>query len=351
MKKTNKTSESSPESGKAVQIIHRYAKRWFVDAMSAMALGLFSSLIIGLILSQLSKIFFLSFLAPFSEIIGAASPVVGGAIGASIAAGLQAKPLVTFSSVITGAFGYSVGGPVGAYIGALVGEEIGRLVTGKTPVDIIVTPIVTIVAGCLAGQFAGPGIQSAMHWLGEIVSSATMLAPLPMGILVAAIVGMVLTAPVSSAALCIMLDLSGITAGAAVVGCSAQMVGFAVASFRDNGWGGLISQGLGTSMLQFGNIMRKPAIWIAPTLAGAVLGPISTCVFKMENTATGAGMGTSGLVGQFGAFAAMPNVSTAVLVLQIILMHFILPAMLTLLFDFILRKLGWVKDGDMKLRV
>lgn len=338
-------------SGKAWAVVKKYAKLYFVDAMSAMALGLFSSLIIGLILSQISQIPYLDFLAPFSEIVSAKSPVVGGAIGAAIAWGMKAKPLVIFSSVVTGAFGYSVGGPVGAYVAALFGEEIGKLVSGKTKVDIVVSPIVTIVSGCLAGQFVGPGVQLLMSGLGGIINSATTMAPLPMGILIAVIVGLALTAPISSAALCIMLELSGLAAGAAVVGCSAQMIGFAVASFRDNGWGGLLSQGLGTSMLQFGNIMKKPAIWLAPTLAGAVLGPISTCVFQLENTATGAGMGTSGLVGQFGAFAAMPVWNPMMLLAVIALMHFLLPAILTLLFDFLFRKLGWVKAGDMKLTI
>lgn len=169
--------------------------------------------------------------------------------------------------------------------------------------DIIVSPITTIVSGCAVAQLVGPGIQAMMNGLGAVVNSATQLTPFPMGILVSVIVGMVLTAPISSAALCIMLDLNGLAAGAAAVGCCCQMVGFAVASFRENSWGGLISQGIGTSMLQFSNIMRHPQIWIAPTLASAVLGPVSTCLFRMTNTASGAGMGTSGLVGQFGAFA------------------------------------------------
>ncbi len=331
--------------------VRYFAKRWFVNAMSAMALGLFSSLIIGLIISQLGKIPGLDFLLPFADIISAASPVVGGAIGASIAAGLKARPLVIFSCVAAGAFGYSVGGPVGAYVAALVGEELGSLVAGKTPVDVIVTPIVTIITGCVAGQLVGPGVSGLMDGLGAVINSATTLAPLPMGIAVSAIVGLVLTAPISSAALCIMLNLEGLAAGAAVAGCCAQMIGFAVTSFRDNRWGGFFSQGLGTSMLQFGNIMRKPAIWLAPTLASMVVGPLSTCVFQLENTATGAGMGTSGLVGQFGAFAAMPEANPWILLLQIAFLHFILPAALALAFDFIFRRLGWVKDGDMKLNL
>lgn len=332
----------------SVPRLKELAKRWFVDAMSAMALGLFSSLIIGLILSQLARLPYLGFLKALAD-FASSPPVVGAAIGAAIATGLNAKPLSVFSSIATGAIGYHLGGPVGAYAAALIGVEIGGLVSGRTPVDIIVTPIVTILSGGLAGELIGPGIQSLMHLLGEAVNSATNLAPFPMGILVSAAVGMVLTAPISSAALCISLNISGLAAGAAAVGCSAQMVGFAVISYRDNGLGGLISQGLGTSMLQFGNILRKPSIWLAPTLASALLGPLSTCVFRMENTSSGAGMGTSGLVGQFGAFAAMPNTQPPLLLLQLFLMHFLLPALLSLLFDRILRKLGWVEAGDMRL--
>lgn len=329
--------------------VRPYLRRYFVDAMSAMALGLFSSLIIGLILSQLGKVPFLSFLIPLSEVVSASSPVVGAAIGGAIAHGLGAKPLVIFSSIVTGAIGYQAGGPVGAYVAAVVGAEIGRLVAGKTRVDIVVSPMVTIISGGLAGQLIGPGINAFMSGLGTVIISATELSPFPMGILVSVIVGLALTAPISSAALCIMLGLDGLAGGAAAVGCSAQMIGFAVASFRDNGWGGLISQGLGTSMLQFSNIMRRPAIWIAPTLAGAVLGPVSTCILRMTNTPTGAGMGTSGLVGQFGAFAAMGETNSVVLLVEVAVMHFIAPALLTLLFDALLRRIGWVRDGDMKL--
>ena len=327
----------------ALAFLKKAFQRYFIDAMGAMALGLFSSLIIGLILSQLSKFSFLGFLEPYAAMVSASSPVVGVAI----AQGLKSKPLVLFSCAVSGAYGYAVGGPVGAYIGAVFGAEIGGLFAGKTKVDIIVSPITTIVSGCAVAQLVGPGIQAMMNGLGAVINSATQLTPFPMGILVSVIVGMVLTAPISSAALCIMLDLNGLAAGAAVVGCCCQMVGFAVASFRENGWGGLISQGIGTSMLQFSNIMRHPQIWIAPTLASAVLGPVSTCLFRMTNTASGAGMGTSGLVGQFGAFAAMGG--GAEVWFQVILMHFVLPAVLSFLFDWCLRKIGWVKDGYMKI--
>lgn len=327
-----------------------FFNRYFVQAMNGMALGLFSSLIVGLILSQLGKIPYLGFLTQIADTVNASSPVVGAAIGAAIAWGLKAKPLVIFSSTITGAIGYTLGGPVGAYVSAVVGAEIGKLVASKTKVDIVVTPVVTIVSGGVVALLIGGYIQSFMSFLGNVINHATELSPVPMGIVIAVIIGMALTAPISSAAICISLNLTGIAAGAAAVGCSAQMIGFAVASYRENGWGGLISQGIGTSMLQFSNIMRHPQIWIAPTLASAILGPISTKVLAMTNTAVGAGMGTSGLVGQFGAFSAMASTTPTYLIfIQVAIMHFIAPAILTLLFDYILRKIGWIKPGYMKL--
>ena len=338
-----------------MKLVKSIFKRYFIDAMSAMTLGLFASLIIGLIISQIARIPGLSamnesFFAPIAAVTGASSPVIGSAIGVAIAWGLKTKPLVIFSSAITGAIGYSAGGPIGAYLAGVVGAEVGNLVAGKTKVDIIVTPITTIISGTTVGLLIGPYINDFMKLLGEFVNNATDLSPIPMGIIVAVVVGMVLTAPISSAALCIMIGINGIAAGAAVVGCACQMVGFAVASYRDNGVGGLISQGLGTSMLQFPNIMRRPQIWIAPTLASAVLGPISTAVLKMTNTSLGAGMGTSGLVGQFGAFDAMAEANGfGRTLIMVILMHFILPAVLTFVFDFAFKKIGLVKSGDMKL--
>ena len=316
-----------------------------------MALGLFSSLIIGLIISQIGKIAGLDFLLQISDVLSASSPVVGAAIGVAIAWGLKEKPLVVFSCAAVGALGYNLGGPVGAYVAATVGAEIGQLVAGKTPVDIIVTPIVTILSGGIIAILVGSPINGFMTWLGQVIMDATELAPLPMGIIISVIIGMALTAPISSAAICIMLDLSGLAAGAAVVGCCANMVGFAVMSVKDNGWGSLLSVGIGTSMLQFGNIMRRPQLWIPPILSSAILGPISTCVFKMTNIPSGAGMGTSGLVGQFGAFSAMADtVGVVPTLLEMLLMHFILPAALTFAFYIILRKIGWIKDGDLKLK-
>lgn len=331
-----------------MKLIKKMFRRYFVDAMSYMALGLFSSLIVGLIISQLAKIPHLEVLASFSGVLSASSPVVGGAIGAAIAYGLKSKPLVVFSCIAVGAFGYELGGPVGAYVSALIANEIASLVAGKTKIDIVITPIVTIVTGGFVSTFVGPYLSEFMTGLGDLINSATQLHPFPMGISVAVLVGLALTAPISSAALCIMLGIEGIAAGAAAVGCAAQMVGFAVTSFKANGVGGLISQGLGTSMLQFGNIMRHPQIILAPTLAGAVLGPVSTCLLKMTNTPSGAGMGTSGLVGQFGALSAMGSSTESII--TIISMHFIAPAVLSLIFHLIFKKMGIVKDEYLSLK-
>ena len=333
------------------QFIKKAAKRYFLDAMSAMALGLFASLIIGLIISQLSKFAFLSWLAPFGSMLAASSPVVGSAIGVACAFGLKVKPLAMLASAATGAIGYDLGGPVGAYVASVVGAELGNLIAGKTPVDIVLVPIVTIITGGLAGTFVGPGVSAMMSGLGAFINTATEMNPVPMGIIVSTVVGMVLTLPISSAALCISLGLEGIAAGAAAVGCSAQMIGFAVMSYRENKFGGLLAQGLGTSMLQVPNIFRNPLVWIPPTLASAILGPISTAVLGMVNNSMGAGMGTSGLVGQFGAWAAMSaqGMSPVVIIIQIVVMHVILPAILTLIFSEILRKIGWIKENDLRL--
>ena len=232
---------------------------------------------------------------------------------------------------------------------ALSARLSARLVAGKTPVDIIVTPFVTIISGGIISLLIGGYVNDFMTWLGGVINSATALAPLPMGIVVSVIVGMALTAPISSAALCIMLGLDGLAAGAAVAGCCANMIGIAVMGIKDNGWGSFIAVGIGTSMLQFGNIMRRPQLWIPPVVASAVCGPISTCVFAMTNTPTGAGMGTSGLVGQFGAFAAMGDQPFMTVFLQVALVHFILPAAITFAVYLLLCKLNWIKPGDLKL--
>lgn len=326
--------------------------RYLIDAMGQMALGLFASLIIGLILSQLAQIPLLGFLQPYADMVKASSPVVGSAIGVAIAHGLKARPLVIFSSAVSGAIGYQLGGPVGAYLSSVVGAEAARLVSGKTAVDIVLTPLVTIIAGGLVGSFAGPGIAGFMAALGSFVNRATELNPFLMGMVVSTVMGLALTAPISSAAISISLGLSGLAAGAACAGCAAQMVGFAVASYQDNGPGGLISQGLGTSMLQFGNIMRKPVIWLAPTLTSAVMGPLSTLVFQMHNNAVGGGMGTSGLVGPLAAYASMQGANQPLgTLLSILALYFVLPAVVCLLLSALFRRMNWIKAGDMKLNL
>ncbi|MBE5781667.1 MAG: PTS sugar transporter subunit IIC [Clostridiales bacterium] len=331
-------------------VIKRWAHRWFIDGLGFMAQGLFASLIIGLIISQLSLIPGLGILAQFSSVLSASSPVVGAAIGVAIAYGLKATPLCVFSNAAVGATAYAAGGPVGAYLGAIIGTELGTLVSGKTKMDIIVVPFVTIVTGGAVGIFVGPGISAFMTALGEFINSATMLHPIPMGIVVSVVMGMALTAPISSAAIAISLGLSGIAAGAATVGCCANMVGFAVISYKENGFGGLISQGLGTSMLQVPNIVRKPTVWLPAIIASAILGPISTAVLGMTNIPMGAGMGTSGLVGQVGTFTAMAATHELwVIILEVILMHFVLPAVISLAVASAMRKLGWLKYGDLKL--
>ena len=333
-------------------------KIYVVDALSYMAMGLFCSLILGLIIGQIAKIPGCDFLADIARLLQL-DLVVGGSIGLAIALGLKRDPLVTISAVAVGALGYSLGGnwgdvggnPIGAYLAAIVGIEAGSLVSKRTPVDIIVTPLVGVVVGGLFAQYCCVPIGEWVMSLGDIINRATMLNPFIMGIIVSVSVGCILTLPISSAALCISIGLSGLAAGAATAGCCAQMIGFAVISFKDNGVGGLISQGLGTSMLQIGNIARKPIIWLAPTLAGAVLGPISTMVFKMTNSPAGAGMGTAGLVGPIGCWDSMSStMDSGVLIAQIVGLYFVAPAILSLIFHSIMVRLGWVKVGDMKLQ-
>ncbi len=334
-------------------------RRYLIDALSAMGMGLFASLIIGLILSQLSQISFLNFLAPYGAVVGASSPVVGAAIGVAIGYGLKVKPLAIFSCAAAGAFGYQMSGPVGAYLAAVVGAELGGLVAGKTRLDIILVPTVVIVAGGLVTNATSAAINAGIAALQRFMETATTLQPIPMGIIVSVVFGLALTAPISSAALAAMVftvpegSVMGLglqlAAGAATVGCCAQMVGFAVSSFRENGVSGLIAQGLGTSMLQVGNILRSPAILVPPTLASAIVGPLATTIFQMKNVGSAAGMGTSGLVGQFGTWAAMAGES-GVLV-KIILLHFVFPAVLSLLISELMRKKGWIKAGAMKLEV
>ncbi|MBR6547283.1 MAG: PTS sugar transporter subunit IIC [Bacteroidales bacterium] len=332
-------------------MLRRLFNKYVVKALSHMAQGLFCSLILGLIIGQIAKIPGLDFLNFIAEALSASSPLVGACIGLAIAYGLSCAPLVMISSAITGALGYQFGGPVGAYLAVIVGEELGGLVSRKTPVDIIITPLVTIVAGGLFAKYCCSPINDFMLYLGEVINKATMLSPFMMGIAVSVLVGCALTLPISSVAICVMLGIDGLAAGAATVGCCAQMVGFAVISYRDNGMGGLLSQGLGTSMLQIGNIARKPVIWLAPTLTSAILGPVSTVWLQMTNNALGAGMGTSGLVGPLATFATMTEAGAAAgpLTIKILCLYFLAPALISLGIHMLMKKAGWVKAGDMKL--
>ena len=333
-------------------------KRYCYDALSAMALGLFSSLLIGLIIKTLGEqtaiLFGTNSVSTFLVDSGAfAMGLMGPAIGVAVAHGLKSPPLVLFSSIITGGLGAVagmgdvVGGPAGAFIAAVIGAEFGKAISKETKVDIIVTPAVTIIMGAIAAKIFGPLVAMLMTGLGDVIMSATEIQPFFMGIVISVIVGLVLTAPISSAALCIMLDLSGLAAGAATVGCCAQMVGFAVISFRANGVGGLFAQGIGTSMLQVPNIIKNPWILVPPTLAAAIIGPFSTMMFKMTNIPAGAGMGTSGLVGQIGTFTDM-GFNIQVLI-SVLVLHIAAPAILAWLINKGMLKWGKIKDEDYKL--
>lgn len=327
-----------------------------------MALGLFSTLIIGTIINQIG-VFVpgLSKLCEFASVAQSA-PIVGAAIGVSVAWGLKSTPLAIFTSAVSGAIGYAYGAPLGAYLAGIVGAEAGNYIAGKTKVDIILIPTFTILAGALTAVVTGPAITALMGGLRGFIDIATTLQPIPMGIIVSVVVGLALTAPISSAALCAMIftipdggELSlglQLAAGAATVGCCCQMVGFAVASYRENGVGGLIAQGIGTSMLQVPNILRHPLILVPPTLASAILGPFATTLFDMRNSGIFAGMGTSGLVGQIGTFGAMTATQgMTVTTVKVLLLHIVLPAALTLLISEGMRRMNLIKSGDMKLEL
>lgn len=340
--------------------------RYFIDGLSAMAQGLFATLIIGTILAQIGMLVsdYVNSTAGayIYAVANIAKTVTGAGIGVAVAVKFGAGPILCAATGVCGMLGAfpglalteltlgKPGEPLGAFVAAVVACEIGSLVSGKTKMDIIITPVVTMVAGGAVAFLVSTPISAFMKWLGSLVNYNVEQNPILGGIIVAVLMGVILTLPISSAAIGISLGLSGIAAGAACVGCCCQMIGFAVSSYRDNGVGGLISQGIGTSMLQIPNIMKKPAIWLAPTLASAVLGPIASALLGMTNTPTGAGMGTSGLVGQFEAFTAMVPANGFVRTLiTVIVMHFLLPALVTLAFDFVFRRIGWVKKGDMRL--
>ncbi len=324
--------------------IHITVKTYLIDAMGAMAFGLFASLLIGTIFGTLGD---KTHIILFNTIAEYCKSATGAALGVSIAWALKAPQLVLFSAAAVGIAGNALGGPVGALVSAIVATELGKLVSKETRVDILVTPGVTIISGVLIAQFAGPGISAFMTAFGNLVKTTTEMQPFFMGTLVSALIGIALTLPISSAAICIMLGLDGLAGGAATAGCCAQMIGFAVLSFRENGVGGLLAQGLGTSMLQMGNIVKNPRIWIPATLASMITGSVATCMFRLENIAACSGMGTCGLVGPIGIYTAMDG--SANMWLGILLVCFVLPAILTLIFGELLRKIGWIKTGDLKL--
>ena len=337
----------------------------FIDGLSGMALGLFSTLIIGTIIGQIGTLVGNEIGTYLIAISSVAKTVTGAGIGVGVAAKFKQGPLVTVSAAVAGMIGAfpalgmesfalgKAGEPLGAFVAALIGIECGRLVAGRTKVDIILTPLVSICTGAAAGFIVGPPISNFMKWLGNLVNINVEASPILGGIAVSVLMGMILTLPISSAALGVSMGLTGLAAGAATIGCCCQMVGFAVASYRENKFGGFIAQGIGTSMLQVPNILRRPLIWLPPIISSAILGPIASAVLHMVSTPIGSGMGSAGFVGQIAAYGAMleTGMSSKVALIQIIIMHFVLPAVVTLIFSEGMRKAGWIKDGDMKLEV
>ena len=350
------------------------AKRYFIDAMGAMAQGLFCTLLVGTILNTIGQQFHIGFLnaivvtlgtgegAVHYTIGGLCSAMVGPGMAVAIARALNAPPLVLFSLIPVGfATNYmgDAGGPLAVLFVAIVAAEVGKAVSKETKIDILVTPIVTVLVGVgFAALIAAP-VGTAASAVGQAIMWATELQPFFMGIIVSVVIGVALTLPISSAAICAALGLTGLAGGAAVAGCCAQMIGFAVMSFPENRWGGLAAQGLGTSMLQMGNIVRNPRVWIPPTLASAITGPVATCLFRLEmnGAPVSSGMGTCGLVGQIGVYTGWVSdvasgakaAITGMNWLGLVLISFVLPAVLTWLIAIPLRKWGWIKDGDLKL--
>ncbi len=334
-------------------------KRYGVDCLGAMAQGLFCSLLIGTIIKTLGQQTGMEYLVTVGTY---AASMAGPAMAISIGFALQAPPLVLFSLAAVGGAANELGGaggPLAVLIIAILASECGKLVSKETKVDILVTPFVTIFVGVALSSLVAPGIGAAASSVGALIMWATDLQPFLMGIIVSVLVGIALTLPISSAAICAALSLTGLAGGAAVAGCSANMVGFAVMSFKENRWGGLVSQGLGTSMLQMGNIVKNPRIWIPPIVASAVTGPAATCLFKLEmnGTPVSSGMGTCGLVGQIGVYtgwiddiaAGTKSAVTAMDWIGLVLISFVLPAVISLAVGNLLRKKGWIKENDLKL--
>lgn len=353
--------------------LKKFLNHVFIDGLSGMALGLFSTLIIGTIMKQVGDLLGGNIGMYISTFAIIAQRLTGAGIGAGVAYKYKESVYVTLSAAAAGMIGAYAsqiaagtlfsetgaivlagpGEPLGAFVAAFVGIELGHLVSGKTKLDLLITPALTILSGGTVGMFVGPPISSFMSWLGSIINWGTEQQPIIMGIVVSVVMGMVLTLPISSAALGIILGLNGMAAGAATIGCCCQMIGFAVISYKENGIGGLLSQGLGTSMLQVPNIVRRPVIWIPPIISSAILGPIAISpLFNMVSNATGSGMGTSGLVGQIMTYQVMTdNESPTFVLIKIAVLHFILPAVITWGVAEKMRKMGYIHDGDMKLEV
>ena len=352
-----------------MNLIKKCLNRVFVEGLSGMALGLFATLIIGTIIQQIGTLAGGSIGTLIYAVGKMAAGLTCAGIGVGVAYKFQESPMVVLSAATSGMIGgyaskvlagtllvdgnlalQGPGEPLGAFIAAYVGIEIGHLIAGKTRLDIILVPLLSIGTGSAVGVLVGPSISSFMTWLGGLINWGTEQQPFLMGIVVSVLMGMILTLPISSAALGVILNLSGLAAGAATVGCCCNMIGFAVASFRENGVGGLIAQGVGTSMLQVPNIVKKPLIWLPVILSSAVLGPVSTMLFHMTNNATGSGMGSAGFVGQIMTWQVMAQTENPVVVLlKIVVIQFMLPAVLTVVFTQFMRKHNFIKDGDMKL--
>lgn len=352
-----------------MNLIKRYLNRVFIDGLSGMALGLFATLIVGTIIQQIANLIGGDIGALLFQVGKVAAAMTSAGIGVGVAYKFKESPLVVLSAATAGMIGgfagkilagtvlvdgaivlAGPGEPLGAFIAAYVAIEVGHLVSGKTKIDILVTPIATIASGAAVGLLVGPPISRFMEGLGAIINWGTEQQPFLMGIIVSVIMGMVLTLPISSAALGVILNLSGLAAGAATIGCCCNMVGFAVASYRENKVAGLLAQGIGTSMLQVPNIVRKPVIWIPTILSSAILGPVGTMILKMTSNATGSGMGTAGLVGQIMTYQTMAPVEGSTVVLfKIAVIQILLPAIVTLIVSEFMRKRNWIKPGDMKL--
>ena len=345
-------------------MVKKYLNRVFIDGLSGMALGLFSTLIIGTIICQIASLLGDNVISQYLMAMGnVAKTLTGAGIGVGVACKLKSSPLTTVCAAVCGIIGAfpnvvneafvigKPGEPLGAFIAAYVAVEIGALVAGKTKVDIIVTPFCCILAGATAGYFIGPYISQAMVWLGNLVNINVQKYPFFGGMAISVLMGVILTLPISSAAIGVSMGISGLAAGAATIGCCCNMVGFAVISYRENKFGGLIAQGLGTSMLQVPNLVKKPILWLPAVISSAVLGPVASCLLKMVSNPVGSGMGSAGLVGQFMAYDSMVanGLSPAVSILEIIAMHFVLPAVLTLAIAEGMRKLNLIKVGDLKL--